>query len=115
MAITTSALIMLLIAMARHVLDREPFVGLGLALDASAIKSLLIGAASWLVPSAVGLVLCLGFSLVDIQVLAEWSEIITFLPLLLLLVFLLEALPEELAFADTCRPIWRAYFRRGWP
>ncbi len=62
MATTTTALIVPLIVMARRVLDREPFGRLGLALDASAIKSLLIGAASWLVPSAIGLVLCLGFS-----------------------------------------------------
>lgn len=98
MAITTSALVVPLIAVARLVLDREPFAGLGLALDASALKPLLIGAVCWLAPSATGLVLCLAFGLVNIRAAAEWGEILAFVPLLVVLVFLLEALPEELAF-----------------
>ncbi|ODT73773.1 MAG: hypothetical protein ABS76_38475 [Pelagibacterium sp. SCN 64-44] len=98
MAVLTSALVVPMIVMARRYLDREKFVGLGLAVDASALKPLLVGALAWFGPFLLGLAVCLGFGLVDIRATASWGEIFAFVPLLIVLVFLLEALPEELAF-----------------
>lgn len=98
MAISTSALVVPIIVLARRYLDREPFADLGLALDASAFKPLLVGALAWFAPFLLGLGICVAFGLVQVSALADWSDILAFLPLLLLLVLLLEALPEELAF-----------------
>lgn len=98
MAVLTSALVVPLIVMMRRHVDREPLAYLGLAMDRSAARPLFIGALAWLGPFAVGLAACLGLGLVEIRALASWGEILAFVPLLVVLVFLLEALPEELAF-----------------
>jgi membrane protease YdiL (CAAX protease family) len=98
MALVTTALVVPGIWLARHHLDNEPFAGLGLALDYSAVRPLLVGMLSWLAPFALGLATCLGLGLVYIEGVADWQDILLFVPLLVMLVFLLEALPEELAF-----------------
>jgi membrane protease YdiL (CAAX protease family) len=98
MAVLTTALVVPLVVLARHHLDRQPFADLGLALDLSRLKPLLVGALAWFGPFLVGLGICLGFGLVRIEATVSWSEILAFVPLLIVLVFLLEALPEELAF-----------------
>src|SRR5690606_17925624 len=98
MALLTTGLVVPLILLARRHLDREPFAGLGLALDLSALRPFAIGAMAWFLPFVVGMTVCLTFGLITITPLAPWTEILAFVPLLLALVFLLEALPEELAF-----------------
>lgn len=98
MAVLTTAMTVPLIVMARRSLDREPFADLGLAVDISAVKPMLVGALSWFAPFVLGLGICLGLGLVEIRAIASWGEILAFVPLLIVLVFLLEALPEELAF-----------------
>jgi len=98
MAVLTTALVVPAIVLARRHLDNQPFAGLGLALDLSALRPLLIGAMAWLLPFVLGLATCLVFGLAEIRAVAPWGEILAFVPLLVLLVFLLEALPEELAF-----------------
>ena len=115
MALLTTALVVPLIVLARRYLDREEFAGLGLAVDASALRPFAIGALAWLLPFALGTALCLVFGLVTITPLVPWTEIFAFLPLLVLLVFLLEALPEELAFRGYIQtnlgnilPLWAA-------
>jgi membrane protease YdiL (CAAX protease family) len=98
MALLSTALVVPLIVLARRYIDSEPFAELGLELDQSAIRPLLVGILSWLGPFALCLAALLGLGLVEIVALTPWTEILAFLPLLVLLVFLLEALPEELAF-----------------
>lgn len=97
-AMLTTALVVPLIVMARRFFDKEPFADLGLALDSSALKPFLVGALSWFAPFLLGLGFCMALGLVQIHATAPWTEILAFIPLLILLVFLLEALPEELAF-----------------
>ncbi len=97
-ALLTSLLVVPLIVIAQRRFDQEPLANLGLALDRSAIKPFMIGALAWFVPFLLGLGACLAFGLVNIEVTASWAEILVFIPLLIVLVFLLEALPEELAF-----------------
>ena len=115
MALLTTALVVPLVVLARRYLDREPIAELGLALDLSALRPFAIGAAAWLLPFTIGLTACLAFGLVTITPLAPWSEILAFVPLLIMLVFLLEALPEELAFRGYIQanlgkilPLWAA-------
>lgn len=98
MAFATSAIVVPFIIMVRRAFDKQPFAGLSLALDASAVKPFLVGALSWFVPFLIGLALVIGLGLVQIEAIATWGEILAFIPLLVVLVFLLEALPEELAF-----------------
>lgn len=98
MAVLSTALVVPLIVLARRHLDKAPFAALGLALDGAALKPLLVGVLAWLGPFVLALALCLGFGIVRIEPLVPWSEILAFVPLLVLLVFLLEALPEELGF-----------------
>lgn len=97
-AVLATALAVPLIVFARRVLDRETVASLGLPLDLSAIRQVLIGAASFLVPSALGFAIVLGLGWTTITPAASWGEILAFVPLLVLLVFIYEALPEELAF-----------------
>lgn len=98
MAFATSAIVVPFIVMVRRAFDKEPFTRLSLAVDASAVKPFLVGALSWFVPFVMGLALVTGLGLAQIEALATWGEILAFIPLLMVLVFLLEALPEELAF-----------------
>ncbi len=98
MAVLTSLLVVPLIVMARRMVDREPFADLGLTLDAAAIKPFIIGVLAWLMPFTLAIAICLALGMVRIEATASWTEILAFIPLLIVLVFLLEALPEELAF-----------------
>jgi membrane protease YdiL (CAAX protease family) len=98
MAGLSTALVVPLIVMARRWLDAEPFGGLGLALDTRAVRPFLVGVLAWLGPFLAALAIGLLLGLVEIRPAAAWPAIATFIPLLVLLVFLLEALPEELAF-----------------
>lgn len=79
-------------------LDRRPFSELGLGSPKSAWKDFLIGAGIWLVPASVGAALCLAFGWVTIEIVRPLGDILAFVPLLALLVFLYEAFPEELIF-----------------
>lgn len=79
-------------------LDRRPWSELGLTSFRGAWKHFLIGAGIWLVPASVGLALCLSFGWVSIESARPLGEILAFVPLLILLVFLYEAFPEELVF-----------------
>ncbi len=97
-AVLTSLLVVPLIVMVQRRFDREPLTNLGLALDGSAIKPFIIGVLAWFAPFLLGLGICLALGLVQIEATASWVEILAFIPLLIALVFLLEALPEELAF-----------------
>lgn len=79
-------------------IDRKPWERLGLARLGSAWKHFLIGTSIWLLPASIGLLACLSMGWVHIE--SGWTmvEILTFIPLLALLVFLYEAFPEELFF-----------------
>ena len=98
MALLTSALVVPLIVLTQRHFDRQPFAALGLAVDISAAKPFLVGVLAWFAPFLIGLALVSALGPVEIRPIASWGEILAFVPLLILLVFLLEALPEELAF-----------------
>lgn len=97
-AILATALAVPIVIVARRMLDGESVASLGFRLEAAAIRQFLIGAAAFLVPSALGFAIVLGLGWTVITPVASWGEILVFLPLLVLLVFIYEALPEELAF-----------------
>lgn len=82
----------------RKVIDNTTLSGLGLGEIEKAWKPFLIGALILLTPASIGIALCLLFGWTQIQITAQISEIIIFIPLLIALVFIYEALPEELLF-----------------
>lgn len=97
-ALLATLLTVPLLIAARRWLDGGTLVGLGLALSPAAIKPFIVGALAFLIPSALGFALVIGLGWVAIAPTAPVAEILAFVPLLIVLVFLFEALPEELAF-----------------
>lgn len=102
-AMATSALAVPLVVLARRRLDRRPWAGLALASPRTGWRPLLLGAGYYLVPAAIGTAGCLALGWTRIR----WTEAdpwaaaagtLFSAALLVLLVFLFEALPEELIF-----------------
>lgn len=88
-----------MVALACRWFDGGSLADLGLALSfKAALRPFAIGALSFLLPSALGFAIVLGFGWVTITPLAPLHSILAFVPLLVALVILYEALPEELAF-----------------
>ncbi|MEU5962651.1 CPBP family intramembrane glutamic endopeptidase [Micromonospora parva] len=114
-AVLTTAVVVPLVVVARRVLDRRPWAGLGLPSLRAGWRHLLLGAACWLVPAAAGFALCLGLGWVEISVRTSVGDVLRVAALLVVLVFLKEALPEELIFRGylqhnlaTRLPTWQA-------
>ncbi|WP_051297623.1 CPBP family intramembrane glutamic endopeptidase [Brevibacterium album] len=97
-AVLTTALAVALVVLARRHLDRRPWAGLGLQGPRAALRPFLVGAAAFLLPSALGLTLAVltGWVTLDPQV--SFAQILGWAGLLIVLVLLYEALPEELIF-----------------
>lgn len=114
-AVLTSLLIVPTVVLARRYLDRRPMAGLGLPSGGTAWRSFVIGMGCYLLPAAIGLALVLVLGRVEIAVEAPLSEVVALLVGLVALVFLFEALPEELLFRgyvyhnlNTAVPRWGA-------
>ena len=104
-ALLTSALVVPLIYLARRYLDRRPWEGLRLTSLRVGWRWLLFGVTFWLVAAGLGLVatLALGWARISLGVPSTGMLLLVlYLPVL---VFLYEALPEELIF--------RGYFYRN--
>ncbi|MGW5363215.1 CPBP family intramembrane glutamic endopeptidase [Actinopolymorpha pittospori] len=97
-AVLTTVLVVPMVVLARRLLDRRPWAGLGLPSLRTGWRHLLLGMACWAVPAALGFALCLGFGWVEIGLGASVGEVLQTAALLVVLVFLYEALPEELVF-----------------
>lgn len=97
-AVLATVLAVPVVVVARRVLDGKSVQSLGLEFSSGAVVQFLIGALAFLLPSALGFAIVLGLGWVSIVPTAPIAEIALFVPLLVLLVFIYEALPEELAF-----------------
>ena len=97
-AVLVCGLAVPMIIAARRWLDRRPFADLGLENPRRAWRPFLVGMAAFLLPSALGLTVALATGWVDLQPQVPWSTILGWAALLIILVFLFEALPEELIF-----------------
>ncbi|WP_433554436.1 lysostaphin resistance A-like protein [Micromonospora zamorensis] len=114
-AVLTTVLVVPLVVAARRLLDRRPWTGLGLPSLRTGWRRLLLGMACWLIPAAVGFALCLDFGWVEIRLRTSAAHALGVAALLVVLVFLYEALPEELVFRGylqrnlaTRLPAWQA-------
>ena len=97
-AVLATALAMPMVVFARRMLDGDTVESLGLPVSAAAVRPFLIGAVAFLLPAALGFAVVLGMGWTRIVPLASIAEIVAFVPVLIVLVFHFEALPEELAF-----------------
>jgi membrane protease YdiL (CAAX protease family) len=104
-AVLTSLVIIPLIVAARRFLDRRSWDGLKLTSLRSGWRPLLIGVICWLLPAAIGLVVCIALGWTEINSQEPVGNVLALGAGLLLLVFIYEALPEELIF--------RGYFYRN--
>jgi uncharacterized protein len=87
-----------LVVAARRFLDRGQLSGLGVAPFPAAWRPLLLGAAAWVVPAAIGcaVVMGLGWSRITLQGSAGALAAVVAVRMVLVLIY--EALPEELLF-----------------
>jgi uncharacterized protein len=104
-AVLTSALVVPLILLSRRYLDRRPWEGLRLTSLRAGWRWLLFGMVFWLVAAGLGLAVILALGWTRISFGAPGAGILLLVLYLPLLVFLYEALPEELIF--------RGYFYRN--
>ncbi|MDL5350336.1 type II CAAX endopeptidase family protein [Microbacterium sp. zg-YB36] len=87
-----------MVVVARRFLDQRPWAGLDLQGRASGWRHFLIGVASFLLPSAIGLSVALLAGWLQITSVVPPIELILAIGFTVLTVLLLEAIPEELIF-----------------
>lgn len=97
-ALVTCILAILLVVSARRLLDRRPVVTLGLPLGLPALRDLLCGVLTWLLPAAAGVGVALVAGWLRIEIEAALLDVVGAVLLLTVLVFVYEAFPEELIF-----------------
>lgn len=97
-AVLTTVLATLLVVAARRWLDRRPLRGLGLWTESTALRDLALGALTWLLPAGAGLALATAAGWVTLSVDGTALDVVRVVLLLVVLVLVLEAWPEELVF-----------------
>lgn len=88
----------LLVVAARRLLDRRPVATLGLTRGLPAVRDVLYGVLTWLLPAAIGLAVALGAGWLRIEIDASVAETVGAVLLISALVLVYEAFPEELIF-----------------
>lgn len=104
-AMLTSLIVIPFIFGVRYFLDQRSWDGLGLSRLTSAWYPLLIGMICWIVPATVGIITCVVLGWTQITLQEPIGNILLAGVVLFFLVFIYEALPEELIF--------RGYFYRN--
>lgn len=99
-ALSTTLLVVPLVLVVFRYIDAQPISSLGLMPSRQAGRAFVAGTASWLAPFTVALILFQWTGWITIELTAPVMEVVAFIPLLVLLVFLYEALPEELVFRE---------------
>ncbi|MER5228015.1 CPBP family intramembrane glutamic endopeptidase [Streptomyces flaveus] len=97
-AVLTTVLVVPMVVAAWRMMDRRPWADLGLASLRTSGRHVLLGMACWAVPAGIGFGLCLGLGWADVVARTSAAEVARVAALLVVLVFLYEALPEELVF-----------------
>ncbi|GAA0381963.1 CPBP family intramembrane glutamic endopeptidase [Bacillus horti] len=97
MASITVILSLLLIEVVRR-MDQVSWKQLGQGQLRSNVSSFLFGFLLWAIPAGIGLAICIGLGWVEITVQSDFSYILMSIVILLVTVFLIEALPEEFLF-----------------
>lgn len=98
-----------------RIFDQLPLVDFGLAKGRSLWRDLTLGFITWLLPAGIGIGAAIAFGWLDIGVHSSGLELIAAATLLVVLVFVFEAFPEELLFRGYIQrnlmsklPVWVA-------
>jgi membrane protease YdiL (CAAX protease family) len=97
-AVAVTALVVPMILLACRRLDRLPWSGMRRSSPRTALRLLLLGAAGYLLPAGVAVAVLAATNRLEIGLRAGPAEAVLSVAALVLLVFLYEALPEELVF-----------------
>ena len=97
-AVASLVLYVPLVLAARRFLDQRPLSGLGVGPLHSAWRPLLLGAAAWLIPAAIGFVLVIGLGWSQVTLQGSAAALAAAVGVRTVLVLMYEALPEELLF-----------------
>lgn len=97
MAVATTMLTVALLESVRR-MDKRSWKQLGQPSVRSSIFSFFLGFFLWTIPASIGLLICVMLGWVEITLYTEWNVLLFNIGILLITVFLMEALPEELIF-----------------
>lgn len=97
-AVGAFALAVPMVLVINRYLDHRPVSALGLHAERWAGCDALYGALTWLIPAGLGLTVALLLGGVEIRINSSITELVGVILLLILLVFVYEAFPEELIF-----------------
>jgi len=101
-AVGATVLTAALVVTARRVLDRAPLSGLRLTSLSAGWRPLLTGIGCWALPAAIAATIVVAAGWAELTVTGSAGRLLTGLAALCVLVFLYEALPEELIFRGYC-------------
>lgn len=104
-AVLTPFLVLPIIFAARKYLDQRSWAGLRLTSIKEGWKSFVIGGLAYFLPAASALIVAIAFGWTEVSIETSFSEAFLQVLLIAALVFIFEALPEELVF--------RGYFYRN--
>jgi len=104
-ALVIFVLVIPMVIFARKYLDKRPWKGLELTSFKNGWKPFVIGGLTYLIPALLGIIIFVMFGWTNIHFQASFGEFLIAVIVLMILVFLYEALPEELIF--------RGYFYRN--
>ncbi|QQK80154.1 CPBP family intramembrane metalloprotease [Salicibibacter cibi] len=104
-ALLIFSLVLPMVIVARKYLDKRSWMSLRLTSFKEGWKPFVFGGISYLVPALLGMIIFVIFGWTNINVQASFGELLVAVIVLLFLVFMFEALPEELIF--------RGYFYRN--
>ena len=104
-ALLIFSLVLPMVIIARKHLDKRSWLGLRLTSFKEGWKPFVFGALSYLIPSLLGIIIFVMFGWTTIDFQASFGEFLFAVIVLMILVFMYEALPEELIF--------RGYFYRN--
>jgi len=96
-ALITTILTVALLEVARRI-DKLSWKQLGVKSVRTNFCLFSLGFFLWLIPAAIGVIICITFGWVEITLHSNWDVLIVSLLLLIITVFFMEALPEELMF-----------------
>ncbi len=97
-AVLAFAVAGVLVVGARRLRDRRPLRTLGLGGGGGAVRDLLLGALTWLLPAAVGFGVVTAAGWLRVEVAGSLAGVVGVVALLVVLVLVYEAVPEELLF-----------------
>lgn len=97
-ALLIFSLVIPMVIVARKHLDKRPWIGLRLTSFKEGWKPFVYGGLSYLIPALLGIIIFVLFGWTNVNFQASFGELLFAVVMLLILVFMYEALPEELIF-----------------